>query len=236
MTAVALGDAGARSRIAEDLDANLVVIAGAGTGKTTALVGRIVALVRSGTPLREIAAITFTEAAAAELRERIRAALEGADHRRDDAMSAARHEVDDTAIGTLHSFAQRILLEQCVDAGLPPELRGSRRHGRHRRLRGSLGPVRRSPVRRARRRAGADAGIRPRAPPTDLAAIAWNSARPLGPARRRRTRLPRRRATLRRPLARTDARPVIDRPRSRSGSMSGAPTMTTRWSPIWQAS
>jgi ATP-dependent exoDNAse (exonuclease V) beta subunit len=120
MTAVALGDAGARSRIAEDLDANLVVIAGAGTGKTTALVGRIVELVRSGTPLREIAAITFTEAAAAELRERIRAALEGATTDGNDAMSAARHEVDEASIGTLHSFAQRILLEQCVDAGLPP--------------------------------------------------------------------------------------------------------------------
>src|SRR5579863_6034801 len=70
-------DAGARASIAGRLDSTLVVVAGAGTGKTTALVGRIVELVRSGrAPLREIAAITFTEAAAAELRQRIRTRLD----------------------------------------------------------------------------------------------------------------------------------------------------------------
>jgi ATP-dependent helicase/nuclease subunit A len=114
-------DLRARIRIAEDLDTNLMVVAGAGTGKTTALVGRIVALVGSGAvSLGEIAAITFTEAAAAELRQRIREALDAAAADGDDLMAAARDEVDDAAIGTLHAFARRILLEQCVDAGLPP--------------------------------------------------------------------------------------------------------------------
>ncbi len=70
-------DAAARASIANELDTTLVVVAGAGTGKTTALVGRIVELVRSGrAALREIAAITFTEAAAAELRQRIRARID----------------------------------------------------------------------------------------------------------------------------------------------------------------
>jgi len=115
------GDSTARIRIAQDLDANFMVVAGAGTGKTTALVGRIVALVRSGAaPLREIAAITFTEAAAAELRAHIRRAIDAAAHDGDPLMVAARAEVDDAAICTLHAFAQRILLEQCADAGLPP--------------------------------------------------------------------------------------------------------------------
>jgi ATP-dependent helicase/nuclease subunit A len=60
-------DGAGRRRIAEDLDTSFMVVAGAGTGKTTALVSRIVALVRTGSvSLREIAAITFTEAAAAE--------------------------------------------------------------------------------------------------------------------------------------------------------------------------
>ena len=68
-----------RRRIENDLDATLVVVAGAGTGKTTALVSRIVELVRTGTArMREIAAITFTEAAAAELRDRVRSAFEEA--------------------------------------------------------------------------------------------------------------------------------------------------------------
>jgi ATP-dependent exoDNAse (exonuclease V) beta subunit len=114
-------DTAARRRIAEDLDTNIMVVAGAGTGKTTALVARIVALVRGGAvSLREIAAITFTEAAAAELRDQVRRAIESADDGEDDRMVTARHQLDEAAICTLHAFAQRILLEQCVEAGLPP--------------------------------------------------------------------------------------------------------------------
>src|SRR5690606_14223731 len=57
-------DEPARQRIAADLGSTLFVEAGAGSGKTTALVGRIVALVTSGeVELGEIAAITFTEKA-----------------------------------------------------------------------------------------------------------------------------------------------------------------------------
>jgi ATP-dependent helicase/nuclease subunit A len=115
------GDSDARRRIAEDHDTNLMVVAGAGTGKTTALVDRIVALVQSGAlSMKDIAAITFTEAAAAELRQRIRHAVDAGADAGDPHLEAARAEVDDAAICTLHSFAQRILREQCVDAGLPP--------------------------------------------------------------------------------------------------------------------
>ena len=113
----------ARARVRSDLDSTLVVVAGAGTGKTTALVGRIVELVRTGrATLREIAAITFTEAAAAELRLRVRERIdEVATENPDDArLAAARHEVDEAAICTLHAFAQRILVEHCVAAGIPP--------------------------------------------------------------------------------------------------------------------
>src|SRR5207248_4297743 len=74
-TAVA-PDQAARDRIAGDLETTLFVEAGAGSGKTTALVTRVVALVVAGVELRAIAAITFTDKAAAELRDRIRRALE----------------------------------------------------------------------------------------------------------------------------------------------------------------
>ena len=57
--------------IVNDLDANLMIEAGAGTGKTYALVSRVVALVKAGVRMQNIVAITFTEAAAAELSERI---------------------------------------------------------------------------------------------------------------------------------------------------------------------
>src|SRR4051794_20956238 len=69
-------DAGARRHIRESLAENLFVEAGAGTGKTTALIGRILALVDAGVALSELAVITFTTAAAAELRERLRHGLE----------------------------------------------------------------------------------------------------------------------------------------------------------------
>ena len=69
-------DQPARDRIHHDLDTTLFVEAGAGTGKTRELIERIVRLVASGrAELRQIAAITFTEAAAAELRDRVRLRL-----------------------------------------------------------------------------------------------------------------------------------------------------------------
>ena len=101
-----------------------MVVAGAGTGKTTALVGRIVELVRSGrASLREIAAITFTEAAAAELRQRVREKIERGRRRtprrrRASPRPATRSTRRPSA--RLHAFAQRILVEHCVAAGIPP--------------------------------------------------------------------------------------------------------------------
>ena len=124
-------DAADRDRIATDLHTTLFVEAGAGSGKTTALVGRVLALVRSGdVELREVAAITFTEKAAAELRDRLRQRLEEAaeEARREGAGEEARRcdlaidQLDGAAIGTLHAFAQRILAENPIEAGLPPRL------------------------------------------------------------------------------------------------------------------
>jgi ATP-dependent helicase/nuclease subunit A len=116
-------DDGARASIRSDLDSTLVVVAGAGTGKTTALVSRIVELVRSGrAALREVAAITFTEAAAAELRQRIRDRIEevAVEHPDEARLAAASQDIDEAAICTLHAFAQRILVEHSVAAGIPP--------------------------------------------------------------------------------------------------------------------
>jgi ATP-dependent helicase/nuclease subunit A len=121
-------DAGRRARIARDLDSTLFVEAGAGSGKTTELVGRVLALVETGsTELGAIAAITFTEKAAAELRDRVRAELERAlacDLKPDaaDRYRLALAQLDGAAIGTLHSFAQRILSEHPIEAGLPPRV------------------------------------------------------------------------------------------------------------------
>ena len=128
MDATAL-DLEARDRIVRTgLDDGLFVEAGAGTGKTTQLVGRVVSLVVDlGIPLREVAAITFTEAAASELRDRIREELERRAVEDDDAevrerCTVALADADIAAIGTLHSFAQRLLGEHPVEVGLPPRV------------------------------------------------------------------------------------------------------------------
>jgi ATP-dependent exoDNAse (exonuclease V) beta subunit len=113
-------DEDARVAVRERLDATLFVEAGAGTGKTTELVRRIVNLVRSGVSVARIAAITFTEKAAAELRDRIRMELERAAADGDEACAAAAADIDDAAIHTLHAFAQRILAADPVAAHLPP--------------------------------------------------------------------------------------------------------------------
>ena len=122
-------DQPARDRIATDLDTTLFVEAGAGSGKTTALVGRVVALVTSGAvELRNLAAITFTEKAGAELRDRLRRELQEHEVAPEtsaeeaDRCRAALAQLDGAAIGTLHSFAQRILSEHPIEAQLPPRI------------------------------------------------------------------------------------------------------------------
>ena len=72
-------DDDARRQITEALDETLFVEAAAGTGKTTALVSRIVSLLASGGgSLDRIVAVTFTEKAAGELKLRLRTELERA--------------------------------------------------------------------------------------------------------------------------------------------------------------
>ena len=120
-------DQPARDRIAHDLDSTLFVEAGAGSGKTTNLVTRVVNLVTSGSvEMREIAAVTFTEKAAMELRDRVRQELERRAASGDDEVATrcrtAADQLDSAAVGTLHSFAQRILSENPVEAGLPPRV------------------------------------------------------------------------------------------------------------------
>ena len=117
-----------RERVRTDLDRNLFVEAGAGTGKTRVLVDRVVRLVATGTvsDVARLVAITFTEAAAAELRDRIRDELARAatDERLPPDERArcaeARAHIDRATITTLHGFAQRILAEHPLDVGLAP--------------------------------------------------------------------------------------------------------------------
>ncbi|MBA3326875.1 MAG: UvrD-helicase domain-containing protein, partial [Solirubrobacterales bacterium] len=121
-------DQDVRDRIATALGDNACVEAGAGTGKTTVLVRRIVELLRSGTAtVDSLAVITFTEKAAAELSVRVRQYLESArlaaapgsdEHARlEDALRGLHR----ARIETLHAFAGGLLRERPVEAGLDPQ-------------------------------------------------------------------------------------------------------------------
>lgn len=118
-------DQQARKRIVEELDTTFLVEAGAGSGKTTSLVGRLLALIESGTAKMEhIAAITFTNKAADEMKERFRIALErkAADVEGEtrERMEEALANLDQIFIGTIHAFCSSMLRERPIEAGLDP--------------------------------------------------------------------------------------------------------------------
>ena len=100
--------------IIEGEASDLAVSAGAGSGKTRVLVERYVQLLRDCS-IPQIAAITFTEAAAAEMRDRVRREVMS-----DPALEQHRALLDEAAIGTVHSLGLRLLREHPVEAGLDP--------------------------------------------------------------------------------------------------------------------
>ena len=126
-----LPDRATRDAIRGELDANLLVEAGAGSGKTTELVARMVALLETGAATaEEIAAVTFTRKAAGELREHFQAALE---HRLAAMRTAGEtesiaferlvlglDEIERAFVGTIHAFCARLLRERPLEIGLDP--------------------------------------------------------------------------------------------------------------------
>jgi ATP-dependent helicase/nuclease subunit A len=114
---------------------NVVVDAGAGTGKTTLLVSRLLEMIApaddasAALPLARIAAVTFTRKAAGELRLRIRERLlselsatssTAPSPTRRDRLRTALAELDTAYIGTVHAFADRLLRRHPVESRLSP--------------------------------------------------------------------------------------------------------------------
>ena len=108
--------------------ADALVTAGAGSGKTRVLSERFVHLVRAGhVALRRLAALTFTEKAAAQMRDRIAGlfrerqlalgATDGEEHAR---LAALRADVEFAPISTIHAFCALLLRQHAVEAGVDP--------------------------------------------------------------------------------------------------------------------
>jgi ATP-dependent helicase/nuclease subunit A len=125
MTSERPSDEPARDAIRTALDTTMLVEAGAGSGKTTLMVDRLVAYAARGTDVDQLAAVTFTRKAANELRQRFETRLEV--ETRNPQRSAAERARLTTAlgqrermfIGTVHAFCGRVLREHALEAGLP---------------------------------------------------------------------------------------------------------------------
>ena len=113
-------DDAARHRIRASLDESLIVEASAGTGKTTELVNRVVAVLEHRrAKIDTIAAVTFTHKAAGELKLRLREELDKARHRA-PVLEDALGRLEEASIGTIHSFCAQILRERPVEARVDP--------------------------------------------------------------------------------------------------------------------
>ena len=112
----------------EQLDAitdrghSLIVCAAAGSGKTAVLVERIVQLVKEGCPIDSMLVVTFTNAAAGEMRQRIGAALDMAARERPE-LGAQAMALSRASISTLHRFCGNLLREHFQTLGLDPAFR-----------------------------------------------------------------------------------------------------------------
>ncbi|MFQ5789264.1 MAG: UvrD-helicase domain-containing protein [Acidobacteriota bacterium] len=124
---VELADEQARETVRTALGRTLVVEAAAGTGKTTALVGRIIQVIRSGRgELARLVAVTFTEKAAGELKLRLRTELENArrqaapDPKTLERLEKGLSQLEEARIGTIHGFCADLLKERPLQARVDP--------------------------------------------------------------------------------------------------------------------
>jgi ATP-dependent exoDNAse (exonuclease V) beta subunit len=130
-------DRSARLRVLKDLNSTLLVEAGAGTGKTALMAGRVVMLLASGVPPRDVVAITFTEAAASDLFVRVTEYVQGLlagkipDELKiafENGLTTSQLEFlkrgadsfDELTCSTIHSFCQQITRPYPVEASLDP--------------------------------------------------------------------------------------------------------------------
>ena len=129
MTGLLPHDEAVRERVRSELETSFVISAGAGTGKTTLLVDRMVAIVLTGfLKLDQIAAVTFTENAATTLKLRLRDALERARAEAKDPEVVARASeglasIERAQVSTIHALCTAMLQERPIEAGVTPGFR-----------------------------------------------------------------------------------------------------------------
>lgn len=132
-----LQDDGARRAAISLHDRSILVEAGAGSGKTAVMAGRIAAMLAEGVAPCSIAAVTFTELAASELLSRVRefvadlsvgtiatelrvALPDGLCKAHRDNLAAASAAIDEITCSTIHGFCQRLIKPYPAEADIDP--------------------------------------------------------------------------------------------------------------------
>lgn len=132
-----LPDAAARLAALTDHNRTLLVEAGAGSGKTALIAGRVALLLSAGIHPGEIVAITFTEASAAELLERIQRFVHtflggqipvelqealplGLTQAQYENLESGARSLDEIGCTTIHGFCQQLVKPYPVEAGIDP--------------------------------------------------------------------------------------------------------------------
>ena len=132
-----LSDDGARRDAIAVHDRSFLVEAGAGSGKTAVMAGRIAMLLAEGIAPRSIAAVTFTEFAASELLIRVQAFVsdlttgnipvelrvalpDGLSEEQRCNLTAADEALDEMTCSTIHGFCQRLITPYPVEADIDP--------------------------------------------------------------------------------------------------------------------
>ncbi|MCY4167763.1 MAG: UvrD-helicase domain-containing protein, partial [Rhodobacter sp.] len=132
-----LSDDGARREAVAVRDRSFLVEAGAGSGKTAVMAGRIAMLLAEGIAPKSVAAVTFTEFAASELLIRVRAFVsalsvgeipvelrtalpDGLPEERRGNLARADATLDEMTCSTIHGFCQRLIAPYPVEADIDP--------------------------------------------------------------------------------------------------------------------
>ena len=132
-----LQDEDARRDAISRYDRSILVEAGAGSGKTAVMAGRIAVMLAEGVSPRAIAAVTFTELAASELLARVRAFVadltagkiapelrvalpNGLSQVQRDNLAAASTAIDEITCSTIHGFCQRLIKPYPAEADIDP--------------------------------------------------------------------------------------------------------------------
>ena len=132
-----LRDDDSRLRAMTSHDHSFLVEAGAGSGKTAVMAGRIALMLAAGILPKHIAAVTFTELAASELLLRVRefvtaltdgetpaelriALPQGLSEQERRHLTHASHQIDDLTCSTIHGFCQRLIQPYPVEAQIDP--------------------------------------------------------------------------------------------------------------------